>query len=347
MQFSHLSTALWSLSSSVSVRARIALLAFTPILGFALVGFAFVAGERETGAAFDSAKRAAVVAAASYDFKAAVASMRASTTDFASKPSQELVEAFRSNQFRAATSLDSIEASLKSDERQNLGKLREDLATLKENFAKLIVGQLSLGYTEIDGHRGRLATAGYALERALQKDSTWLAGESRILLLASLMTMRHSEAEYRIQRLEFHSLSYFAELKKFHDVLDGIAVDPAAKAPLRDQINLYVDAFIRWVTASNQISPTTGLIFADTESMLPAADKLIELASERANEATEALLASQSKTRNIIIWVALVVIAIGVLFSWFVGKSITSPLAALIGVMRRLADGDVTVEIPP
>jgi len=346
MQFSHLSNAVWRLSSSVSVRARITVLALTPIVGFALVGLAFVAGERETGAAFESAKRAAAVTAASYDFKAAVASMRAATTDFASKPSQELVEAFRSNQFRAATSLDSIEASLKPEDRTNLGTLREDLATLKENFAKLLVGQLSLGYTETEGQRGRLATAGYALERVLQKDSTWLVGESRVLLLASLMAMRHSEAEYRLQRLEFHSLSFFSELKKFHDVLEGIAVDPAAKVPLREQIDLYVDAFIRWVTASNQISPTTGLIFADTESMLPAADKLIELASERAHEATEALLASQSRTRNIIIWVALVVIAAGLLFSWAIGKSITAPLAALIGVMRRLASGDVTAEIP-
>jgi hypothetical protein len=191
MQFSHLSTALWRLSSSVSVRARIALLAFTPILGFALVGFAFVAGERETGAAFDSAKRAAVVAAASYDFKAAVASMRASTTDFASKPSQDLVEAFRSNQFRAATSLDAIEASLKPEERNKLGTLREDLVSIKENFARLIVEQLSLGYSEMEGQRGRLATAGYTIERVLRKDSVWLIGENRALLLAALMAMRH------------------------------------------------------------------------------------------------------------------------------------------------------------
>ena len=191
MQFSHLSTALWRLSSSFSVRARIAVLAFTPILGFALVGFAFVAGERETGAAFDSAKRAVAVASASFDFKAAVASMRASTTDFASRPSQDMVEAFRSNQFRAATSLDTIEASLKPEERKNLGTLREDLATLKENFAKLLVGQLSLGYSEMEGHRGRVATAGYALERVLRKDSAWLAGENRSFLLASLMSMRH------------------------------------------------------------------------------------------------------------------------------------------------------------
>ncbi|HEY8268998.1 MAG TPA: HAMP domain-containing methyl-accepting chemotaxis protein [Xanthobacteraceae bacterium] len=346
MQFSHLSTVLWRLSSAFSVRARIAVLALTPILGFALVGLAFVAGEREIGAAFDGVKQAASVASASYDFKAAVASMRASTTDFVVKPTQELVEAFRSNQFRAATSLDTIEASLRRENRKYLGTLREDLATLKDNFAKLIVGQLSLGYTEAEGQRGRLVTAGYALERTLRKDSNWLAGESRAQLLASLMSMRHSEAEYRIQRIEMHSLSFFAELKNFHDVLDGIAIDPVVKAPIEDQIKIYVDAFIRWVSASNLISPTIGLIFADTETMLPAADKLIELASEREQEATEALLASQSKTRNIIIWVALIVITAGVLFSWFIGLSIASPLAALVGVMRRLAGGDVAAEIP-
>lgn len=346
MQFSQLSTVLWRLSSAFSVRARIAVLAFTPIIGFALVGLAFVAGERETGAAFDGAKRAASVAAASYDFKAAVASMRASTTDFASRPSQDFVEAFRSNQFRAASSLDSIEASLKPENRKYLGTLRKDLATLKENFTKLLVGQLALGYTEMEGHRGRVATAGYALERVLRKDSAWLAGENRAFLLASLMSMRHYEAEYRLQRMTMFQQSFFAEFKGFHDTLDRIQADPAAKKPLEDQVKGYADAFIDLVASSTRIDPMISLIYTDTESMLPAADKLIELASEREHEATEALLASQSKTRNIIIWVALTVIAAGVLFSWVIGQSIASPLAALVGVMRRLAGGDVTAEIP-
>ena len=346
MQFSHLSTALWRLSSAFSVRVRIAMLAFTPIIGFAIVGLAFVSGEREIGAAFDSAKRAAAVAAASYDFKAAVASMRASTTDFASRPSQDFVEAFRSNQFRAATSLDTIEASLKPEERENLGTLREVVATLKESFAQLLVGQLSLGYSEMEGHRGRVAKAGYALESVLRKDSAWLAGENRAFLLASLMSMRHYEAEYRLQRMTMFQQSFFAEFKGFHDNLDRIQVDAAVKKPLEDQVKGYADAFIELVATSARIDPMIGLIYADTESMLPAADKLIELASEREREATEALLASQSRTRNIIIWVALVVIAAGVLFSWVIGQSIASPLAALVDVMRRLAGGDVAAEIP-
>ena len=119
-----------------------------------------------------------------------------------------------------------------------------------------------------------------------------------------------------------------------------------AKRPLGEQVKNYADAFIEVAATSDRINPMIGLIYADTQSMLPTADKLIDLASEREQEATQALTVSQSRTRNIFISVALAVIAAGALFSWIIGKSITLPLAALVGVMRRLAGGDVATEIP-
>ncbi len=337
--------ALWSrLGPSLSVRARIAALAFAPIVGFTIVGIAYVGGEREVAVAFDSMKRAASVAAASHDFKAAVASMRAAASDFGTRPSQDLVEAFRSNQFRAAGSLDTIEASLHLEDLKNLGTLREDLATVKDNFAKLLVGQQALGYSEMEGQRARLASAGHAIERFIREDPGLVAGDARALLLSSLMTMRRYEAEYRLQRQQIFQLSFFGETKNFNEAIER--VDAAAKGQLKTHIKTYVDAFVEWVAVANQISPMIGVIYADTDSMLPAADKLIALASDREGEATSRLLASQSRTKSIIGLVAIVVILAGVLFSWLIGRSISTPLTGLAGVMRRLAEGDVAADIP-
>ena len=160
------------------------------------------------------------------------------------------------------------------------------------------------------------------------------------------MSMRHEETEYRLQRMPMFQQSFFAEFKTFHEILDRIEVIQTVKQPLEEQVKTYADAFIDLVASSTRIDPLISLIYTDTEAMLPVADKLIELASEREREATDALLASQSRTRNIIIWVALAVISAGVLFSWIIGQSIASPLASLVGVMRRLAGGDVAAEIP-
>jgi methyl-accepting chemotaxis protein len=346
MQLSRASNALWRLGSSLSVRARIAVLAFAPLLGFAVVGLAYVASERDSDAAFESVRQAAAVAVASNEFKAAIAVVRASASDFAARPSQDLVETFRSNQFRALSALDKIEGSLHPDERANLGSLREDLETLKVNFSKLVVAQLTLGYTEMVGQRARLATAGAEVERALRDESLELAASDRRALLLLLMTMRRHESEYRLQRLDMFQLAFFDEFRKFHDVLDRAQGGASAVSRMQELIKGYADAFIDWLATSNRISPMIGLIHSDTEAMLPTADKLVALAADREQQASAVLAASQARTKGIILSVVLVVVAAGALFSGLIGRSISEPLTRLVGVMRRLADGDVAVEIP-
>jgi methyl-accepting chemotaxis protein len=346
MQLSRISSVVWSLGSFLSVRARIATLALTPILGFVVVGLAYVAGERVSGASFDAVKQAAVVAGASQEFKAAVATMRANVADFARQPSQELVEAFRSSQFHALTSLETIEASLKPEERERLGTLREDLTKLKVDFSKLQLAQVTLGYTEVEGQRGSLAAAGAEVERALRGRSALLPEEQRQTLLLLFVSMRRYESEYRLQRLDTFQMAFFEEFKKVHDVLDTIEATSAGAAQIRDLLKVYTDAFLHWVAIRNQINPTVALIYSGTEAMLPAADRLVALAADREQEATASQVASQIRTKNIIASVALIVIATGASFAWLIGRSITKPLADMVATMRRLANGDVTVDIP-
>ena len=45
-------------------------------------------------------------------------------------------------------------------------------------------------------------------------------------------------------------------------------------------------------------------------------------------------------------WAQPLVVALGLGFSWLIGRSITRPLNGLARVMTRLADGDTTARIP-
>jgi methyl-accepting chemotaxis protein len=56
----------------ISVRARIVALAFIPVIGFAIIGLAYLAGEQEVEAAFGSVKTSGALASASRDFKGAI-----------------------------------------------------------------------------------------------------------------------------------------------------------------------------------------------------------------------------------------------------------------------------------
>src|SRR3954469_1283298 len=111
--------------SAVSVRARIIAFALIPVAGFLANGIAFTSGEADVQTAFASVHRAAALADASNDFKDALAVMRLTVRDFASKPDEMPVEAFEESRKVAAKSLDLLEASLSTTERREVAGLHE------------------------------------------------------------------------------------------------------------------------------------------------------------------------------------------------------------------------------
>src|SRR6266571_5203714 len=72
--------------SKLTVRARIVAIALIPVAGFLATGVAFVSGEREVDAAFNSVQRATALADASREFKSAVAAMESAARSFAVRP---------------------------------------------------------------------------------------------------------------------------------------------------------------------------------------------------------------------------------------------------------------------
>ncbi|MGB8068046.1 MAG: methyl-accepting chemotaxis protein [Pseudolabrys sp.] len=108
----------------------------------------------------------------------------------------------------------------------------------------------------------------------------------------------------------------------------------------------YADTFEKWVEAYDRVRPLRSIIDIDNQNMLPRADEIIRHARSTASEASERLAVSQSRTRTGIIAVGIAMVALGLGFSWLIGRSITKPLNGLATVMKRLADGDTTPRIP-
>ena len=81
--------------------------------------------------------------------------------------------------------------------------------------------------------------------------------------------------------------------------------------------------------------------------MLPRADDIIGMRRDRTTRGGgRALAASQARTRTSIIARRHAIVAVGLGFSWLIGRSITGPLHGLAAVMKRLADGDTAARIP-
>ena len=332
--------------TSISVRARIIVLALIPVIGFLANGINYISGERAVGTSFETVKHSSALADASRDFKSAVAAMRITVKDFSANPSDNLVVSFQQAHALAVQSLDAIAGTVDHRHTQSIAGLRKDLMTLRDTFTALVKQQKILGFEEDLGLRGNLHAAGNAVERILNENMTWLAEADAGKLMMALLSMRAYEAEYRLTQSELTQQQFLAAYKKFIDTFGQIDGTPDMKASLEREVNAYADTFAQWAEGFDRVHPLRAVIDIDSQNMLPRADEIIERARLTAQEASTGLTAAQSKTRAGMIAVGIAMVAIGLGFSWMIGRSITRPLNGLGGVMRRLADGDTTARIP-
>ncbi|MEP7030240.1 MAG: HAMP domain-containing methyl-accepting chemotaxis protein [Pseudolabrys sp.] len=334
------------LLANISVRTRIVLLAVIPVVGFLANGLAYLASEEEVGSAFQTVTNAHALAGASRDFKIAIAAMRISAKDFAANPRSSAIAIFEQSQRDANQNLDLISASIGNAKAENIKGLHDDLDGLKNNFGRLVAEQKTLGLSEDEGLRRDLRDAGNTVERIINENMTWIADADATKLMMAMLVMRHHEAEYRLTQRELTRQQFLTGYKQFTSTFANIDGTTDMKSKLEDEVKLYADTFTRWIDEVDRAHPLRALIDIDSQNMLPRADAIIQSAYLAASQASDGLSASQSRTRNGIIFVGVAMVALGLGFSWLIGRSITRPLNGLADVMKRLAAGDTTARIP-
>jgi methyl-accepting chemotaxis protein len=330
----------------ISVRVRIIVLAAIPVVGFMVNGIAYTAGEREVEHAFRTADRAADLAEVSREFRGMLIQMRVRTRDFASRSSEELIQAFQTAYDSAVRTFRIIEAVIDGPTRQKFAPLKAQLEEIAAQFNDLARNQKVLGFTETDGVRERMTRTATSVERIIHEDMSWLSEGDAHKLLISLLTMRRFEAEYRLSRSTLMQTVFFDEFKKFRLIVDDVVGDDALKQQLVQRVKAYTDTFGQWIELTDRVAPPVAVIEFNVKNMIPVADEIIGSAKVYTNAASAALTASQQRTRAIIAAVGIAAVLIGLGFSWLIGRSIARPLNGLADVMKRLADGDISAKIP-
>jgi methyl-accepting chemotaxis protein len=332
--------------TSLSVRTRVVVLALVPVAGFLANGLTYLSGEGDVGIAFETVRQSTALSDASRDFKSAIAAMRIAVKDFSASPSSALVTNFEQAHTKALQSLDVISGSIDLRFAETIANLRHDVTEQRKNFNDLVHEQETLGFTAGSGLRGKLSEASNAVERIINENMSWLAGEDAQKLMMALLVMRHHEAEYRLAQSELAHQQFLAAYKQFNDTFALVDGTPAMKGRLEQQVKTYADTFSQWVDSFDRVYPLRAVMDMDSQRMLPRADEIIDWAREKAASAASGLAVSQSHTRAGIIAVGIAMVALGLGFSWLIGRSITRPLNGLAGVMKRLADGDTSARIP-
>jgi methyl-accepting chemotaxis protein len=344
-QFARASYRLARFSTALSVRTRMIALALIPFIGLGVIGVAYLSGERETDRAFQSVRNSSRLESASNELRVALSNMRVAAQVFGARPNRALSEEYRDAHAAALRSLDVIE-ELSGASQIHFGQLRESVELLKRHFDNLVKEQELLGFGEEAGVEGAMRSTAAAIERLINRDMSVFSELDAKSLLVSLLTMRRFEAEYRLARITYLQVWFFAEHENFKQIMNRIGGDAASRIELTVQVASYVDAFREWIQITDRSKPLLALIDIDSKNLIPIADQIVVYAHSQQDLAIAALTASQKRTRSIIAIAALTVLLIGVALSWLIGRSITKPLDGLSGVMRQLADGNTAAHIP-
>jgi methyl-accepting chemotaxis protein len=334
--------------SALSVRARIATIAVLPVFGFLAIGATFATGQRDVEIAFSGSREAAALAGASREFRSGLNTMRFSAKDFAAEPRANLIAAFNDGQIETTQSLDIIQKSLDpnvASVAKLLPHIRGVVGEIKGEFEDLIKARKSLGYAEAEGINGRLRQSADALDQAIAHQ-TWLSETDVLKLTASLATMRDDQSAYMLRGNLSYEQKFLAQLDTFNKILNGAEGPEGEKNELRNTAKSYGEAFRVWNTEKGNVDSNLMLVDSSAQEIMPLADRIISAARQSETQSTQSLARSQARTKYIIVSVAAAAGFIGIFFSWWIGRSITRPLRGLSTAMRRLADGDVSAEIP-
>jgi methyl-accepting chemotaxis protein len=329
----------------LSVRARIVVIALVPVFGLLLSGLVYHSGESDVADAFASARRAAAVSEASRELKGATALMMVTAPEFVARPSQQLAETFKNAQILAAARLGTIQW-LGNRRAEEVELLQTSLAEVSKNFDALVAEQNNLGYTMMDGIRGRMQQAAETVEAIINQDLSRVSDNDAKRLLASLHQMLRYVAEFRLGEQLYTQHLLVAEHQIFTATVDSIQAPVQLRERLKREVQAYVDTFAMWVAIAGKIKPLLTEIERDTAKMLPAAEKVLVSARNHAEQASAALKASQRRTQITMTAVGIAIVVIGLLFSLLIVRSINLPLSRLGAAMQQLANGDTEAAIP-
>jgi len=336
---------LLSLLPTLSVRARIILIALVPVFGLLFNGWAYHYGEADVAAAFASARRAAAVAEASSELKGATTVMMVSAPEFVARPSQQLAETFKTAQILAAARLGTIQ--LLGDQDPSAVELIDaSLADVAKNFDVLVAEQKRLGYTATEGLRGRMQQAGEQVETLIGQDLSKVSDGDAKRLLASLHQMLRYGAEFRLGDQVYAQHLLVTEHRTFEAIAKSIDASAEFRERLIFEVQAYVDTFSEWVAVAEKIKPSLTAIEQDTAKMLPAMESILSAARQKADQASTAQKAAQRQTQFTLAAVGIAIVLIGLLFSALIIRSINRPLRRLSSTMQQLADGDTNVRVP-
>jgi len=221
----------------------------------------------------------------------------------------------------------------------NIDAVDAGFAAYADQFARVNAAWMKIGLDEKSGMRGALRNAVHGVESKLKE-----FGKDHLTVL--MLMMRRHEKDFFLRINAKYLTSMEQRNAEFEQALATSDIPADAKAEIVTLMNTYHTTFtelakvrLKLVDEVSQLSK----LFAATDPQFQALSESSVAAHKRATSDAMAGVARSKVVMSSAI-VAILIIVFGL--SYVIGRGMTGPLNRLNGVMRRLADGDTSVDVP-
>jgi methyl-accepting chemotaxis protein len=337
IRFSRLTRASWRARFRLNLTVRQQIIAVA-ISGLVVVGAIYLAGwlidTRVQAKADQSAELTRKVSALSEDLLRA----RQIATEFLQKRTDALIEAHGKLVAQAQTRLAEIETLVGEIEDERLSQvsaIRPGLSMYVTRFNTVVSAQKALGLNEKLGLQGNLRNAVHQVE-------TRLAQFDQPRLAVLMLMMRRHEKDYMLRGGEQYGTDFNKRIGEFEARLKDVELDAAIKSELTNLLATYRQSFMAFMAQADTLKEEADDLATIYDRLKPVLTAVKEAADQRYTEAAEA--ATRSRL-IVLVTIALIIAAAGVLAAYF-GRRISKPLLRLVSTMDELIGGRLDAEVP-
>jgi len=206
-------------------------------------------------------------------------------------------------------------------------------------FTKLEQAEINLGLDEKLGLSGSLRAAVHDIEAKLKETN-----DPR--LTSGMLTMRRHEKDFMLRR----DAKYVDELNKsasdFSKAVAASELAPATKAEIEQKLQKYRADFGSWAKGAQEAAQFATAVSKQYSLIEPPIAEIEKAVTQWHDNAQVAEMDTRGAVdRWMLITFGLALLIVGSM-SFSIGRSISKAIGAMVQSMKRLAGGDMTVDVP-
>lgn len=334
------------LLSSIPIIWGVLISTFAGLIGMLVVGGAVVFTTTSLRSTRDDAALALSAKMAADRGHMALLSARAVVESFLRLPSTEQVDQVWAALAESRQTFQAVADHGLTTAAPVLARLTDGLDQFEQRFRRVVETQARIGYSDGEGLRDGLIRAERGLRRVIDRVTYGAAPEvTAVNLPLRLGQMQATVKDLIIQRSLKPVIEFRNQALDFRNRVNGLAIDAADRDRLLAAFESYNDNFKQFSQAVGDLEPLVVALDEARTGLEPLLGELDGLFTAHAGQADTRFAEQSDLAFQFTLAIILTAIVTSVPASIFLGLSISRPLRHLTALMRRLADGDLTIRI--